>query len=128
MKHFIGFQIMNLLNSSLSKYFYICVCVRMFLDVACMCTYVCRRCVCMSTYVCRRCGFLHSQTWVSIKRIWKLVKQTFYFLFNCHCATHSYTGWFLGFLFIYIYIYEQRDKIGVAVKSWLWERVELMFW
>ena len=23
---------------------------------------------------------------------------------------------------------EQRDEIGVAVKSWLWERVELMAW
>ena len=41
------------------------------------------------------------------------------------------------FLFLFIIYYsrnnnllftEQRDEIGVAVQSWLWERVELMAW
>ena len=44
----------------------------------------------------------HSQTWRSIKRILKLVKQILCFLFNCHCATHTHTD-------IYIYIERERE-------------------
>lgn len=41
----------------------------------------------------------------STKRIEKFVKQTLYFLFNCHCATH--THWFLVHIYKYIYIYSR---------------------
>ena len=40
----------------------------------------------------------HSQTWRSIKRILKLVN--FFFLFNCHRATHTHI-----YIYIYTYIY-----------------------
>ena len=67
-----------------------------------------------------------------------LITYLFIYLFVC----------LFVYLFIYLFTYllsqncdhwrrqrpkwkvntEQRDKIGVAVQSWLWERVELMAW
>ena len=44
-----------------------------------------------------------SQTWLSIKRIRKFVKQTLCFLFYFYCVTHTHTGF--SFIYIYIYIY-----------------------
>ena len=48
-----------------------------------------------------------SQTWLCIKRIQKFVKQTFYFLFNCHCATYTHiiSDIYIYIYYIYIYIY-----------------------
>ena len=51
----------------------------------------------------------YSQTWLRITRIRKFVKQTLFFLFNCHCATHTHTG----FLFIYVFnIYKYITHIN----------------
>ena len=40
-----------------------------------------------------------------------------------HTHTHTYTHTSTN-----INVYICRDEIGVAVQSWLWERVELMAW
>ena len=47
--------------------------------------------------------YVESQTWLSIKRIRKFVKQTLCFLFYFYCVTHTHTGF--SFIYIYIYIY-----------------------
>ena len=43
------------------------------------------------TYIVYSYIHMDSQTWLSIKRIRKFVKQTLCFLFNCQGATHTHT-------------------------------------
>ena len=61
--------------------------------------------------------YIYSQTWLSIKRIRKFVKQTLCFLFYFYCVTHTHTGFSFIYIYKYIYIYIHiSESLSMAFK------------
>ena len=56
----------------------------------------------------------YSQTWLSIKRIRKFVKQTLCFLFYCYCVTHTHTGFSFIYIHTYIFLFSTSFSLTCA--------------